>query len=121
MFRPREATREAEEAFREVVALLARLRESEQVDYVESHVTRTEAGVYLAVGPVELTPAGKAALERDQRLGPRPWRTVSFHGAPNMQSCTGSLVAVKAGSGEKQRHDQREARLPPQFAARSPN
>jgi hypothetical protein len=82
VFRPREATQEAEEAFREVVTILARLRERREVDYLESHVTRTEAGIYLMVGPVQLTAEGKAALERDQSLGPRaprsgdplPWR-----------------------------------------------
>ena len=72
VFRPREATQEAEEAFREVITLLGWLRERELVDYREGHITRTEAGIYLAVGPVQLTPAGKAALERDQRLGARP-------------------------------------------------
>jgi hypothetical protein len=75
VFRPREATREAEEAFREVVMRLVRLRDREQVSYLDGHVTTTEAGIYLMVGPVQLTPDGKAMLERDQRLGPRPPRS----------------------------------------------
>ncbi len=75
VFRPREATHEAEDAFREVVMRLVRLRDREQVGYVDGHVTTTEAGIYLMVGPVQLTPAGNAMLERDQRLGPRPPRS----------------------------------------------
>ena len=58
-----------------MATLLAQLRERGQVDYLEGHVTRTEAGIYLMIGPVQLTPAGKAALERDRRLGPRPQRS----------------------------------------------
>jgi hypothetical protein len=75
VFRPREATHEAEEAFREVVVRLVRLRDREQVSYLDGHVTTTKAGIYLMVGPVQLTPAGKAMLEHDQRLGPRPPRS----------------------------------------------
>jgi hypothetical protein len=74
VFRPREATREAEEAFREAVQLLGALRDRGLVDYRNEHVTTTESGIFLGVGPVQLTPAGKEALERDHRLGPRPLR-----------------------------------------------
>jgi hypothetical protein len=73
VFRPREATREAEEAFRGAVELLGVLRDRGLVDYRNEHVTTTESGIFLGVGPVQ--PAGKDALERDQRLGPRPPRT----------------------------------------------
>jgi hypothetical protein len=58
-----------------VVMRLVRLRDREQVSYLDGNVTTTEAGIYLMVGPVQLTPAGKAMLERDQRLGPRPPRS----------------------------------------------
>ena len=75
VFRPREATQEAEEAFREVVTRLAQLRDREQVDYLEGQVARTDGGIYLAVGPTELTPAGKATLQRVRRLGARPHRS----------------------------------------------
>ena len=82
VFRPREATREAEEQFRAVVALLARLREKGFVDYLDRHVARGSSGIYLMVGPVQLTEEGKGALERDRDLGqrdpvsgdPLPWR-----------------------------------------------
>ena len=74
VFRAREATRDAEETFREVVALLSVLRSRGLVDYRDEHVTKTGSGIYLVVGPVQLTPAGKDVLERDLRLGPRPPR-----------------------------------------------
>jgi hypothetical protein len=72
VFQPREATQEIEEAFLAVVTLLGQLREQGLVDYIEAHVSQTESGRFLMVGPVQLTPDGKAALERDRRLGPRP-------------------------------------------------
>jgi hypothetical protein len=83
VFRPREATREAEEAFRGTVSLLHRLRDQGLVHYLSGHVARGESGIYLMVGPVQLTPSGKAALERDRGLGdraprrgdPLPWRS----------------------------------------------
>ncbi len=75
VFRPREATHEAEEAFREVVMRLVRLRDREHVSYLDGHVTKTGAGIYLVVGPVQLTAEGKAALARDQSLGLRPPRS----------------------------------------------
>ncbi len=71
VFRPRGATRDAEEQFREVVALLARLREKGFVDYLDRHVARGSSGIYLMVGPVQLTGEGKAALECDCSFGPR--------------------------------------------------
>jgi len=72
VFQPREAAQENEDAFLAVVALLGRLREQGLVDYIEAHVSQTESGRFLKVGPVQLTPDGKAALEHDRRLGPRP-------------------------------------------------
>ena len=75
VFRPEEATRESEEAFRGVVALLQALREKGLVSYLDGHVTQTGAGIYLMVGPVHLTPAGVSALERDRRSGERPPRS----------------------------------------------
>jgi hypothetical protein len=75
VFRPREATAEAETAFREVVALLRRLRDAGLVSYLEGHISQMASGIFVAVGPVLLTPAGRAALERDRRLGERPpWK-----------------------------------------------
>ncbi len=72
LFRPRESTAAGEEAFRGVVSLLQQMRGKELVTYLDGHVTRTEAGIYLMVGPVYLAPKGIAALERDIRSGPRP-------------------------------------------------
>ena len=74
-FRPREAIQEAEEAFPVVVEHLGALRDHGLVKYRNEHVTTTESGIFLGVGPVQLTPAGKDALEHDQRLGPRPPRS----------------------------------------------
>jgi hypothetical protein len=72
VLRPRESTAEAEEEFREVVVALRRLREDGLVTYLNGHVSETTSGIFLAVGPVLLTPEGEAALERDRRAGPRP-------------------------------------------------
>jgi hypothetical protein len=72
VFRPREATAQAEEAFRGVIAVLDRLRDRGLLTYLDGHVGRTESGIYLMVGPVELTPAGVSTLERDRSLGARP-------------------------------------------------
>ena len=72
VFRPRETTAEAEEAFRTVIPVLRTLRERGLVSYLDGHVVRTKSGIYLMVGPVLLTPAGLGALERDARLGERP-------------------------------------------------
>ena len=72
VFRPREATAEAEEAFRGVIAVLERLRDRGLLGYLDGHVAQTESGIYLMVGPVQLTPAGVSALDRDRSLGGRP-------------------------------------------------
>jgi hypothetical protein len=74
VFRPREAIKEAEEAFRGVLVALQRLRDKGFVAFLDGHITQTGAGIYLMVGPVMLTPAGKSELERDRSLGARfPW------------------------------------------------
>lgn len=72
VFQPRESTADAEQEFREVVAKLRQLREQGLVSYLEGHVSMTSGGIYLAVGPVLLTPAGEAVLARDRELGERP-------------------------------------------------
>jgi hypothetical protein len=81
VLRPRESTAEAEEEFREVVVALRRLRENGLVTSLNGHVSETTSGIFLAVGPVLLTPAGEQALERDSQAearppwpGPLPWR-----------------------------------------------
>jgi hypothetical protein len=99
VFRPREATHDAEEAFRGAVQLLGVLRDRGLVDYRDEHVTKTESGIYLVVGPVQLTPAGKDALEPDLRLGPRPPRPDKEPSdGPDVLS-TGRFGIDAAGSG----------------------
>jgi hypothetical protein len=74
LFRPREATAKDENEFRDLVAVLAQLRGKGWVSFLDGHISRTGSGIYLAVGPVLLTPEGLAALESDVRLGARaPW------------------------------------------------
>ena len=51
---------------------LVRLRDREHVSYLDGHVTKTGSGIYLMVGPVQLTAEGKAALARDQEPGTSP-------------------------------------------------
>jgi hypothetical protein len=70
--RPREATAQGEEEFRDVVVALRRLREDGLVTYLNGHVSETTSGIFLAVGPVLLTPEGELALERQRRAGARP-------------------------------------------------
>jgi hypothetical protein len=72
VLRPRESTAQAEEDFRDVVVALRRLREEGWVTYLNGHVSETTSGIFLAVGPVLLTPEGELALEREQRAGVRP-------------------------------------------------
>ncbi len=72
VFRPLENTVSAKQEFQDTVARLLELRERGLVQFSEGRIGRTAAGEYLMVGPCDLTPAGRSALERDRRLGPRP-------------------------------------------------
>jgi hypothetical protein len=72
VLRPRESTAQAEEEFREVVVALRRLREYGMVTYLNGHVSETNSGIFLAVGPVLLTPEGELELERERQAGSRP-------------------------------------------------
>ena len=72
LFRPREASAEAEGEFREVVGALLRIRDLGWVSFLDGHISKTSGGIYVAVGPVLLTPEGVGVLERDVRLGARP-------------------------------------------------
>lgn len=58
VFRPREATREAEEAFSGVVEHLGALRDQGLVKYRNEDVTMTESGIFLGVGPCRQGRAG---------------------------------------------------------------
>jgi hypothetical protein len=75
IFRPRDLSREAQQAFVELMGLLIRLRREGHVQFPDGRVSQTAAGTYLAVGPVDLTDAGRAAVMQDRRLGERPGRT----------------------------------------------
>ena len=75
VFRPRNLSREAQQSLIEVLGLLLRLRREGCVQFPDGRISKTRAGTYLAVGPVDLTESGRAALARDRRLGQRPGRT----------------------------------------------
>jgi hypothetical protein len=53
------------------MALLLSLRERGLVRFTDSKIMTRTDGQYLGVGPVDLTDAGREALERDLPLGPR--------------------------------------------------
>jgi hypothetical protein len=72
VFRPVEDTVTAKQEFQDTVARLLKLRERGLVQFSDGRIGRTEAGEYLLVGPCDLAPAGRSALERDRLLGPRP-------------------------------------------------
>ena len=75
MFRPRNLSGEAQQAFVELMGLLLRLRREGSVEFPDGRISKTAQGTYLAVGPVDLTEAGQAALARERRLSARPVRT----------------------------------------------
>jgi hypothetical protein len=74
VFRPRNLSQEAQQAFIELMGLLLRLRKEGCLEFPDCRIFRTGQGTYLAAGPVELTDAGRSALTRDRRLGERPGR-----------------------------------------------
>jgi hypothetical protein len=59
-------------AFIETVDVLMLLRDRGWVGFPDGRLARTSGGTYVALGPVDLTTMGRAALERDRRLGERP-------------------------------------------------
>jgi hypothetical protein len=71
VFRPGRQQQPGQEAFEGLVARLLGLRDRGLVRLPESRVSRGARG-YLVLGPCELTPEGRVALEQDRRLGPRP-------------------------------------------------
>ena len=72
VFKPRDQSEESHAAFQQTVEQLLRLRAVGLVRFSEGRIMRTESGVYLMVGPCDLTPGGVAALSHDRSLGPRP-------------------------------------------------
>ncbi len=71
VFRPTERTDDARDRFAQTVARLLKLRESGWIRFLDGRIARNEQGVYLMIGPCDLTEAGRRALEADRRLGPR--------------------------------------------------
>jgi hypothetical protein len=59
------------ESFEGLVAELLSLRDRGLVRFTDSKIMTRTDGKYLGVGPVDLTEAGRQALEWDRRLGPR--------------------------------------------------
>ena len=75
VFRPRDLSGEAQQSLVEVLGLLLRLRRQGHVHFEDSRISRTQQGTYLALGPVSLTEAGRAALSQDRRRAERAGRT----------------------------------------------
>ena len=67
-FRPADA---AEGVFDVLVDHLRQLRERGLLRLDEGRVMKSQRGTYLMAGPCDLTAAGRDALARDRRLGPR--------------------------------------------------
>jgi hypothetical protein len=70
-FRPGTKPRPGED-FEALVQQLQSLRERGLVKFPDSRITRREDGRVLGIGPCDLTAAGREALARDRRMGPRP-------------------------------------------------
>lgn len=58
--------------FEQLVAQLVSLRDRGLVRLAEGRIMRNQDGRVLGAGPCDLTIKGRAALEEDRRLGPRP-------------------------------------------------
>ena len=72
VFRPEELGPGLDAAFATLVERLIDLRVQGWIRLPEGRITRDRAGRVLLIGPVDLTEAGRRALEEDRRLGPRP-------------------------------------------------
>jgi hypothetical protein len=70
-FRPGTHPRPGED-FEALVEQLQSLRERGLVKFPDSRVMRRSDGRVLGIGPCDLTAAGRQALARDKRMGPRP-------------------------------------------------
>jgi hypothetical protein len=68
VFRPAGRTEEARALFAETVERLLTLRARGWVRFTDGRIARTQHGVYLMVGPCDLTEAGREALGDDRRL-----------------------------------------------------
>ena len=70
--RPAERTDASCQVFQAVAGRIFLLRARDYIHFHQNHVSRTEAGDYLLIGPCTLPAEGRAALARDRRLGARP-------------------------------------------------
>lgn len=65
------ASEAGEAGFATLVDQLRSLRDRGLLRLDEGRIMMSERGGYLMAGPCDLTEAGRTALERDRRLGPR--------------------------------------------------
>ena len=72
VFRPAEPTPVSRAEFQSMVQRIYQLRTRGLIHFLDNHVSRSEAGDYLLIGPCTLSREGRAALTRDRQLGPRP-------------------------------------------------
>jgi hypothetical protein len=70
-FRPGTQPRPGED-FGALVQQLQTLRDRGFVKFADSRIMRRQDGRVLGIGPCDLTAAGREALARDRRMGPRP-------------------------------------------------
>ncbi|MFL5495759.1 MAG: hypothetical protein ACJ8DC_15360 [Gemmatimonadales bacterium] len=68
VFRPAGRTEDARAQFGETVKRLLKLRERGWVRFTDGRIARSQRGIYLMVGPCDLTEAGRQALEEVRRL-----------------------------------------------------
>ena len=71
VFRPAERTEASRQEFQRIAERVFALRSRGYIHFHPNHVSRTEAGEYLLIGPCTLAAEGRAALGRDRQLGER--------------------------------------------------
>lgn len=75
VFRPAERTEKSRQDFQALAERIAGLRGRGFIHYLDNHISKTESGEYLLIGPCTLLAEGRAALKRDRDLGSRPPRS----------------------------------------------
>ncbi|MFL5496502.1 MAG: hypothetical protein ACJ8DC_19105 [Gemmatimonadales bacterium] len=70
VFRPAGRTEDERALFVQTVRRLLGLRERGWVRFTDGRIARSQHGVYLMVGPCDLTETGRRALEEVRRLKP---------------------------------------------------
>ncbi len=74
VFSPVEPTDESRREFQDTARRILQLRERGMLQVAATHVSQTESGEYMLIGPCALSAEGRASLAKDRRLGPRPPR-----------------------------------------------